>query len=256
VEAREKDEIKASVDDTKKDEDFKPEPKKSNKRKRTGKSDEKIKKKRKKSISREAKEIQKTKEALVTFSALLLSPEEEDEKEIVCKDLKRNHIMNFKIFTKIQVKNVRSTHLIINQSNRTLKVIEAISLGLWIVRYEWLKASRDKNKWVNEEDYECNDWFQGCRESRLINGTNTIMKKELSPSLFEDKTFVFYGEFDKQNEKWCTKIVKNLNGTVTTFDKYENTYRTLENKDKKKLFHYCRKSNKGYKKHRKVYKRQ
>jgi len=147
VEANEKDEIKASVDDNKKDKDFKPEPKKSNKRKRTGKSDEKISKKRKESISREAKEMPNTKEALVTFSSLKLTPKEEDEKEIVCKDLKRNHIMNFKEFTKLQDKNVKSTHLILNQNIRTLKVIQAISFGLWIVRYDWLKASRDKNKW-------------------------------------------------------------------------------------------------------------
>jgi len=82
------------------------------------------------------------------------------------------------------------------------------------------------------------------------------LKKDLPPSLFEDKTFVFYGEFDNPSEKWCKKIVNNLCGTVITLDKYENIYRSLENKEKKKLFHYCRKSNKGYKEYRKVYKRQ
>eukprot|EP01126_Amoeba_proteus_P038985 TRINITY_DN4090_c0_g1_i1.p1 TRINITY_DN4090_c0_g1~~TRINITY_DN4090_c0_g1_i1.p1 ORF type:complete len:581 (-),score=183.63 TRINITY_DN4090_c0_g1_i1:142-1884(-) len=60
-----------------------------------------------------------------------------------------------------------TTHLVVGETGRTLKVLTALSLGLFILKDSWLTSSLEKKKWVKETPFECVDWFFGCRKSRL-----------------------------------------------------------------------------------------
>ena len=61
-----------------------------------------------------------------------------------------------------------SSHLIVGEKKRTLKVVSAIASGAWLVSQNWIFDSLVAGKWIFPEDkYELVDWFPGCKKSRL-----------------------------------------------------------------------------------------
>jgi len=58
------------------------------------------------------------------------------------------------------------THVVIGDKRRTLKVLNAISLGLWVVSSSWILDTLESGAYPAEEGYEVYGWFPGVRRSR------------------------------------------------------------------------------------------
>jgi len=57
------------------------------------------------------------------------------------------------------------THLIMEQSTRTLKILFALARGAWILSPAWILTSLENGKWVDEEPFETKA-FTGASKSR------------------------------------------------------------------------------------------
>jgi len=57
------------------------------------------------------------------------------------------------------------THLIMEQSTRTLKVLFALARGAWVLSPSWVLTSLENGKWVDEEPFETKA-FTGASKSR------------------------------------------------------------------------------------------
>ena len=77
-----------------------------------------------------------------------------------------------------------TTHLVIGSHKRTIKVLQAIARGLWVVGYDWVLGSIARASWLDEEKFEAVAWFPGCRSSRLEH------ERGLPPLLSGTKVFV------------------------------------------------------------------
>eukprot|EP00029_Vermamoeba_vermiformis_P010257 TRINITY_DN534_c0_g1_i1.p1 TRINITY_DN534_c0_g1~~TRINITY_DN534_c0_g1_i1.p1 ORF type:complete len:493 (-),score=59.26 TRINITY_DN534_c0_g1_i1:201-1679(-) len=58
------------------------------------------------------------------------------------------------------------THVVICKNERTLKVLQAIARGLYLVSSQWLHDCVEQKKILTADDYEAIDWFSGCRAAR------------------------------------------------------------------------------------------
>jgi len=59
------------------------------------------------------------------------------------------------------------THVVTGDNRRTLKVLQGIANGAYILKVEWIMRSLEEGKWLAEEPFEAIDWFPGARLSRL-----------------------------------------------------------------------------------------
>ncbi|ELU07307.1 hypothetical protein CAPTEDRAFT_222250 [Capitella teleta] len=59
-----------------------------------------------------------------------------------------------------------TTHVICGSNRRTLNVLHGIAHGCWLVSLTWVMESLGANAWIDEEAYECVDFFPACRLSR------------------------------------------------------------------------------------------
>eukprot|EP00993_Chasmostoma_nieuportense_P002518 NODE_3306_length_992_cov_14.778035_g3160_i0.p1 GENE.NODE_3306_length_992_cov_14.778035_g3160_i0~~NODE_3306_length_992_cov_14.778035_g3160_i0.p1 ORF type:complete len:242 (-),score=59.77 NODE_3306_length_992_cov_14.778035_g3160_i0:53-778(-) len=78
--------------------------------------------------------------------------------------------------------HTRITHLITNTENniaqRTIKYIQAIACGIWIVNFDWVTESRAARRWLPEEPFEVSgDHFSlhGPRLGRLAREQNRLL---------------------------------------------------------------------------------
>ena len=50
--------------------------------------------------------------------------------------------------------STKTTHLVTLNNNRTMNLLRGIIRAVWIVNFDWIKASLAAGKWVYEEPYE------------------------------------------------------------------------------------------------------
>src|SRR3990167_7141192 len=86
-----------------------------------------------------------------------------DQKCLLLDICHPRNLGRFSIATEI---NDNVTHLILGDKKRTLKVLTAISKGIWVLKAEWLDVCITAQQWVAENEYEANDWFPGCKVVR------------------------------------------------------------------------------------------
>lgn len=68
-----------------------------------------------------------------------------------------------------------ATHFIIASPKRTEKYLGAVACGLWILKPEYLEASRAAGRWVNEEEYE---WSTADSKSNISGNSIRRLRKE------------------------------------------------------------------------------
>jgi len=73
-----------------------------------------------------------------------------------------------------------TTVLVLGQNNRSLKVLTAMALGIFVVTPRWISGCMDKGYWLDPTPYEASHWFPGTTQSRLA-------KTGCKGSLFQDK---------------------------------------------------------------------
>lgn len=100
--------------------------------------------------------------------------------------------------------NDRVSHLVIEEKKRTLKVLEAISRGIWVLKFDWILASIEKGAWVDEKHFEASDWFPGCELTR------TTTKK-----LLESKKIYIQGSTDNIPREALETLVLNAGGSLS-----------------------------------------
>ncbi len=47
-----------------------------------------------------------------------------------------------------------ATHLVCGQNKRTEKVLLALGMGIWIVKWDWIIQSMEAHKWLPTEPFE------------------------------------------------------------------------------------------------------
>jgi len=92
--------------------------------------------------------------------------------------------------TVLEVMNKRVTHVIVGQERRTLKVVQAMAMGVWIVSKTWIDESFAAGKWLNEEPYQIQIW-KGTHKSKnrslLFTEKFYVHRKTIpAPKLLED----------------------------------------------------------------------
>ena len=68
-----------------------------------------------------------------------------------------------------------ATHFIIPFPKRTEKYLGAVACGMWILRPEYLTASKAVGRWVNEEEYE---WCTADSKSNITGTSIRRLRKE------------------------------------------------------------------------------
>ena len=68
-----------------------------------------------------------------------------------------------------------ATHFIIPSPKRTEKYLGAVACGMWILRPEYLEASKAVGRWVNEEEYE---WCTADSKSNITGTSIRRLRKE------------------------------------------------------------------------------
>jgi len=61
----------------------------------------------------------------------------------------------------------KATHLVSGGNKRTVKLLQALAKGIWVLKSDWIYDSMEAGKWLPEEGYEAVDWFPGAKASRL-----------------------------------------------------------------------------------------
>jgi len=100
----------------------------------------------------------------------------------------------------------RITHLIVGKEQRTLKVLKAISNGIWILHIDWLLNC--KSKIEKESNYELKKF--GCRKSRKDHS-----KEDFKELLDDIKLAIKLPKGSKINENDFKELIV-LNGGKTT----------------------------------------
>eukprot|EP00118_Oscarella_pearsei_P010645 m.66451 g.66451 ORF g.66451 m.66451 type:complete len:599 (+) comp35388_c1_seq3:1179-2975(+) len=90
------------------------------------------------------------------------------------------------------------THLVTNCDKdhhcpRTLKYLQAIATGKWIVRFQWIVESLEKGSWQDEENYEVRDAV-GVRFTLSPSRARQNAANKL-PGLFNGCQFYLHGDF-------------------------------------------------------------
>jgi len=68
----------------------------------------------------------------------------------------------------------KATHLVSGGNKRTVKLLQALAKGIWVLKSDWIYDSMEAGKWLPEEGYEAVDWFPGAKASRLARGESTL----------------------------------------------------------------------------------
>ena len=126
--------------------------------KRKADADSKTPSPKKRRLSPKANKTGAPLKGMMALSALL-----ESEREIVMSVA--NSLGEYSITAEMEPE---VTHLVIGSKKRTLKLLEALARGIWIVHVEWItKGCLDAQRWVPEDKYEAHDWFPGAQRARL-----------------------------------------------------------------------------------------
>lgn len=63
--------------------------------------------------------------------------------------------------------NANTSHVISGEGRRTLNLLKGLLQGCWLVTKEWVLASLEEERWVDEEPYEMVDFSPAVRSMRL-----------------------------------------------------------------------------------------
>eukprot|EP00005_Dracoamoeba_jomungandri_P009556 CAMPEP_0174264560 /NCGR_PEP_ID=MMETSP0439-20130205/22871_1 /TAXON_ID=0 /ORGANISM="Stereomyxa ramosa, Strain Chinc5" /LENGTH=542 /DNA_ID=CAMNT_0015350487 /DNA_START=44 /DNA_END=1672 /DNA_ORIENTATION=+ len=101
----------------------------------------------------------------------------------------------------------KTTHLVVGDPKRSIKVLEAIAKGIWVVHREWVVDSVVAGKWVDEKDYVV-DEFPGAAISRN-------RREDGEASLFSGTIFMIHGE-TKINTEALKELITMAGGKLTS----------------------------------------
>ena len=93
--------------------------------------------------------------------------------------------------------------------SRTLKVLKAIAAGIWVVDFQWVLASLEKEDWVACEKFETN-FYTGAKKSRAVRKSN-----KASELLFASKKILLGGKTQPPKENLIA-MIEELGGSVVS----------------------------------------
>eukprot|EP00727_Mastigamoeba_balamuthi_P000948 m51a1_g10850 hypothetical protein (690) ;mRNA; r:10141-12636 len=121
------------------------------------------------------------------------------------------------------------THVVCDHPVRTVKVFQAISLGLWVVEAKWIRHCTKAKKWVDPEPYEVYKSFPGARLSRNAH------EKAGYEGLFKKSGYKFHlGPGTNPDFNTFRDIIHSAGGEVT-YDVSKADVYVAHEKPKKKL---------------------
>ncbi|KAK8824812.1 hypothetical protein WA538_005478, partial [Blastocystis sp. DL] len=91
-----------------------------------------------------------------------------------------------------------ATHFIMATPKRTEKFLGAVACGLWVLRPEYLEASRNAGRWLPEEAFE---WREVNKSSRIDGESIRRLRKE-GGVVFKGARIVLVGRIVPSSEKW------------------------------------------------------
>ncbi|KNB42549.1 hypothetical protein JH06_3800 [Blastocystis sp. subtype 4] len=142
-------------------------------------------------------------ESLMNSKVFLLSSEGlEDATEIITQ-------LGGRVIQTHDTFSPEATHFIIPSPKRTEKYLGAVACGMWILRPEYLTASKAVGRWVNEEEYE---WCTADSKSN-ITGTSIRRLRKEGGTVFRGAKIVLVGSLLPASDKW-ERIITGGGGSV------------------------------------------
>jgi len=118
------------------------------------------------------------------------------------------------------------THLVVSGEGRTMKVLETLSRGKFIVNENWVLESVENDSWLPEDSYEVNDWFPGAKGSRLAHNKDGHL-------LFTDKVFYVSPHLivgDEINSQALKNMITRNGGKVQNVEDSDVNYAIVGNR--------------------------
>lgn len=81
--------------------------------------------------------------------------------------------------------DMKCTHLIVGQPNRSGKVLAALAAGIWVLKMSFVEACIERQCLVNEVDHVWNSFG-------VINGIPTTLKTPNKQLIFENWTVYYH----------------------------------------------------------------
>jgi len=106
-----------------------------------------------------------------------------------------------------------TTHLVLGEKKRTLKVLYALAHGIWIVSFDWVLGSIRKGRWLDEKKFQVTRWFPGCQRARAA-------RDQDKPKLLLDGHFVFLNGNTKPAQHELEQLVVICGGRLV--DRYKD----------------------------------
>jgi len=107
----------------------------------------------------------------------------------------------------------RTTHVVVSGGERTVKALQGIASGLYLVKPAWIIDSGENKEWLPEDEYEADDWFPAGKVARLG-------KSKKEPGLFQDIKF-YVGPSTKMKKQDLEKIIMCAGGKISSLPKSE-----------------------------------
>ncbi|KAI7893614.1 uncharacterized protein EV154DRAFT_416596 [Mucor mucedo] len=139
------------------------------------------------------------------------------EKEMGLMEEQLKHVAESKLHIHVgtELKDMeKTTHVIASvdkkkQCHRTLKYLDGVVTGKWIVTPQWLLDSMKAKRWLGEIGYE----IQGDAKSGITHAPEKARKRR-NP-LFQGMNFYFAGEFSEtHNKKDLSRLLRDGGGNV------------------------------------------
>ena len=111
------------------------------------------------------------------------------------------------------------THFIVSFNNelktvRSLKYLQAMASGAWIVTEKWVEKCLDSKGWVNELNFQ----VKGCYEDALLEGPMQSRKAKIKclPRLFDGCHFFLFGRFSSPlpSKPQLIELIKEAGGLI------------------------------------------
>ena len=103
------------------------------------------------------------------------------------------------------------TH-VVSSGKRTLKVLEGITRGCWVVSVEWITASMEAGHWLDEQRYELSDTFPGVSISRQRR--QGLLPTATGTPLFPKDVTVYIGAQTSPHRHFLQQLVTRSGGQV------------------------------------------
>jgi len=104
--------------------------------------------------------------------------------------------------------NEHTSHVVVAKAERTLKVMQAIARGIFVVKPEWITESKKQSKWLDPAKFEASDWFPGAKKLR----TNRLADK---PLLLADKR-IYIGTATGLSPRDLASLVQYSGGQIVS----------------------------------------